>query len=120
MKDQKPNRKRDKRITIRGTPEEKAQIEEKAKKAGLSRNEYILRVLLSSRKINIIEGDHLHNLMVQLKKVGVNVWEIRKEIMNNTSFTSENKKYFVGELEELNAQYQEIQNQLQKIIRKLN
>lgn len=116
----KPNRKRDKRITIRGTAEEKAKIEQKAKKAGLSRNDYMLKVALSDKKINVIEGDHLHDLMVQIKKVGVNVWQIRKEILDNHSFTDKEKESFTNELEELDAQYQEIQNQLQKIIKKLN
>ena len=107
-----------KKIEIRVTQKQKDKIKIKAEKANMSISEYLRKSALN-QKMNIIETDNLHQLAVQIKKVGTNIWQVRKEIMDNSSFSATEKGEFQAQLEILNNQYQEVQNQIQKLSRRM-
>ena len=106
------------KIEIRVSQKQKDKIKTKAEKANMSMSEYLRKSALK-RKIKVIETDNLHQLAVQVKKVGTNIWQIRKEIMDNSSFSATEKGEFQAQLEILNNQYQEVQNQIQKLSRRM-
>ena len=71
------------KIEVRVSQKQKDKIKTKAEKANMSVSEYMRKSVLN-QKIRKIRTDNIHKLAVQLKKVGTNIWEIRKEIMSGT------------------------------------
>ena len=106
------------KIEVRVSQDQKIKIKNKAKKTGMSMSEYLRKSALN-QKINNIKTDNISELAVQLKKVGTNIWQIRKEILNNYSFSDTEIKEIELELKNLNNQYQEIQEQIQKLSERL-
>lgn len=110
--------KKSQKIEVRVSRFQKHKIKRKAENADMSVSEYLRKSALN-QKINNIETDNIHKLAVQLKKVGTNIWQIRKEILNNYSFSNTEIKEIELELKNLNNQYQEIQEQIQKLSERL-
>ena len=119
MKDQKPNRKRDKRMTIRGTAKEKKKIEQKAKKAGLSRNEYMLKSALEKDITSLDNLESINNLRIELKKIGNNINQIARKLNQNDTLEQEEKVLFIEEIDDLKYQQDMIHKQIIKLISEL-
>ena len=116
MSNKKPNRKRDKRITIRGTPEEKAKIEEKAKEAGLSRNEYMLKSALEKDITSLDNLESINNLRLELKRIGNNLNQIARNLNENNTLDQEEKILLIEEIDDLKAQQAMIHREILKLL----
>ena len=116
MKDQKPNRKRNKRMTIRGTEQEKKKIEQKTEKSGLSRNEYMIRSALEQK---IFDLKSVNDLRIQLKRIGNNLNQIARKLNQNNALDQEEKILLLEEIDDLKAQQAMIHRQILELVSEL-
>ena len=115
----KPNRKRDKTITIRGTAKEKKKIEQKAEKAGLSRTEYMIRSALEKKVISFENLEDINKLRIELKKIGNNINQIARKLNQNDTLEQEEKILFIEEIDDLKAQQAMIHRQILELVSEL-
>jgi len=118
-KSKKPNRKRDKRMTIRGTEQEKKKIEQKAEKAGMSRTEYMIRSALEKKIIDFGNLEDINNLRIELKRIGNNINQIAQKLHQNDTLSQEEKVMFIEEIDDLKYQQDMIHKQIVKLISEL-
>ena len=95
------------RIDFRVTPNQKKQIEEKAKSAVLSDSEYIRQAVLG---VTIVGGDIRHEireLINEINKIGVNINQIARRHNSNLYSVEDKKALFsdMSQLEELVSNY---------------
>ena len=115
-KSKKPNRKRDKRMTIRGTEQEKKKIEQKTEKSGLSRNEYMIRSALEQK---IFDLKSVNDLRIQLKRIGNNLNQIARKLNQNNTLAQEEKILLIEEIDDLKAQQAMIHRQILELVSEL-
>ena len=74
----KDNRRRDMTLTIRVTEKEKLYIKKRAKKAGLSTTDYIVRLSLETP---IYIPVNMQPFLLELKRIGNNINQLTKKLM---------------------------------------
>ena len=118
-KSKKPNRKRDRRMTVRGTEQEKKKIEQKAEKAGLSRTEYMIRSALEKNITSFNNLEDINKLRIELKRIGNNLNQIARKLNENNTLEQEEKVLFIEEIDDLKYQQDMIHKQIIKLISEL-
>ena len=93
----KDNRRRDTTLTIRVTEKEKQYIKKRAKKAGLSVTDYIVRLSLETP---IFIPVNMQPFLLELKRIGNNLNQITQKI-NAEVFHSYNFEEFVNAIKNL-------------------
>lgn len=91
-------RKRDKTLTIRVTEKEKAYIQKRAEKAGLSITDYMVRLSLETP---IYLPANMQPILLELKRIGNNVNQLTQKV-NAGAFSSYNFDEFINALREIN------------------
>lgn len=108
MAEKKDNRTRPKQIVIRATEEEFNQIKKKVKKSKLTQNKYLLQSALD-KDIIVIEG--LKDLVIETKRIGVNLNQL-------TKLANQGKVNCKEELEGINKELVEVWQLLRQLIQK--
>lgn len=108
MAGNKENRKRDKQIVIRATEKELKEIKKKVERSKLSQNKYFLQSALD-KDILVVEG--LKDLMLETKRIGVNLNQLTKLANQGQVNCSE-------ELREINKELKEVWQSLRQLIQK--
>lgn len=93
----KDNRRRDMTLTIRVTEKEKLYIKKRAKKAGLSITDYIVRLSLETP---IFIPVNMQSFLLELKRIGNNINQLTTKV-NSKVFTSYNFREFIDAIEKL-------------------
>ena len=93
----KDNRRRDTTLTIRVTEKEKQYIKKRAKKAGLSVTDYIVRLSLETP---IFIPVNMQPFLLELKRIGNNLNQITQKI-NAEVFHSYNFEEFINAIKNL-------------------
>lgn len=93
----KVNRKRDKTLTIRVTEKEKEYIKKRAKKAGLSTTDYMVRLSLETA---IHVPTDMQPFLLELKRIGNNINQLTTKV-NSKVFSSYNFREFIDAIEKL-------------------
>ena len=93
----KVNRKRDKTLTIRVTEKEKEYIKKRAKKAGLSTTDYMVRLSLETA---IHVPTDMQPFLLELKRIGNNLNQITQKV-NAEVFHSYNFEEFINAIKNL-------------------
>ena len=94
----KVNRRRNITLTVRLTEEEKAHIVNMAKKANLSRTDYIVEL---SKLVPIVVTENVKPLLIELRRIGNNINQIATRA-NMDIYQRENFEGIKKELETLN------------------
>ena len=94
----KVNRRRNITLTVRLTEEEKAHIVNMAKKANLSRTDYIVEL---SKLVPIVVPENVKPLLVELRRIGNNINQIATRA-NMDIYQRENFEGIRKELETMN------------------
>ena len=94
----KVNRRRNITLTVRLTEEEKAHIVNMAKKANLSRTDYIVEL---SKLVPIVVPENVKPLLIELKRIGNNINQIATRA-NMDIYQRENFEGIRKELETMN------------------
>ena len=94
----KVNRRRNITLTVRLTEEEKAHIVNMAKKANLSRTDYIVEL---SKLVPIVVPENVKPLLIELRRIGNNINQIATRA-NMDIYQRENFEGIRKELETLN------------------
>ena len=94
----KVNRRRNITLTVRLTEEEKAHIVNMAKKANLSRTDYIVEL---SKLIPIVVPENVKPLLIELRRIGNNINQIATRA-NMDIYQRENFEGIRKELETMN------------------
>ena len=100
----KVNRKRDKTLTIRVTEKEKDYIKKRAKKAGLSTTDYMVRLSLETP---IFMPVNMQPFLLELKRIGNNINQLTTKVNSNV-FSSYNFHEFIDAIEKLTERIGEI------------
>ena len=100
----KVNRKRNITLTVRLTEEEKAHIVNMAKKANLSRTDYIVEL---SKLVPIVVPENVKPLLVELRRIGNNINQIATRA-NMDIYQRENFEGIRNELKKINDNLFEI------------
>lgn len=108
MAEKKDKRTRPKQIVIRATEEEFNQIKKKVKKSKLTQNKYLLQSALD-KDIIVIEG--LKDLVIETKRIGVNLNQL-------TKLANQGKANCKEELEGINKELVEVWQLLRQLIQK--
>ncbi len=87
-----------KKITIRITEREHTTIKNKAYQSRLTLNEYVKKSALDK---DIIVVDGLKDLLVEIKKIGVNVNQIARKLNQTQNINEDEKKYLKEGMTEL-------------------
>lgn len=93
----KDNRRRDMTLTIRVTEKEKLYIKNRAKKAGLSTTDYIVRLSLETP---IFIPVNMQPFLLELKRIGNNINQLTTKV-NSKVFSSYNFCEFIDAIEKL-------------------
>ena len=93
----KDNRRRDMTLTIRVTEKEKLYIKNRAKKAGLSVTDYIVRLSLETP---IFIPVNMQPFLLELKCIGNNINQLTTKV-NSKVFSSYNFREFIDAIEKL-------------------
>ena len=93
----KDNRRRDMTLTIRVTEKEKQYIKKRAKKAGLSVTDYIVRLSLETP---IFIPVNMQPFLLELKRIGNNINQLTKKV-NAKAFSSYNFEEFIKAIDKL-------------------
>lgn len=93
----KDNRRRDMTLTIRVTEKEKQYIKKRAKKAGLSTTDYIVRLSLETP---IFIPVNMQPFLLELKRIGNNINQLTTKV-NSKVFSSYNFEEFIKAIEKL-------------------
>ena len=93
----KDNRRRDMTLTIRVTEKEKQYIKKRAKKAGLSVTDYIVRLSLETP---IFIPVNMQPFLLELKRIGNNINQLTKKV-NAKVFSSYNFEEFIKAIDKL-------------------
>ena len=93
----KDNRRRDMTLTIRVTEKEKLYIKKRAKKAGLSVTDYIVRLSLETP---IFIPVNMQPFLLELKRIGNNINQLTTKV-NSKFFSSYNFREFIDAIEKL-------------------
>ena len=94
----KINRRRNVTLTVRLTEEEKAHIVNMAKKANLSRTDYIVEL---SKLVPIVVPENVKPLLIELRRIGNNINQIATRA-NMDIYQRENFEGIRKELETMN------------------
>ena len=94
----KVNRRRNITLTVRLTEEEKAHIVNMAKKANLSRTDYIVEL---SKLVPIVVPENVKPLLIELRRIGNNINQIATRA-NMNIYQRENFEGIRKELETMN------------------
>ena len=94
----KVNRRRNITLTVRLTEEEKAHIVNMAKKANLSRTDYIVEL---SKLVPIVVPENVKPLLIELRRIGNNINQIATRA-NMDIYQRENFEGIRKELETMN------------------
>ena len=94
----KVNRRRNITLTVRLTEEEKAHIVDMAKKANLSRTDYIVEL---SKLVPIVVPENVKPLLIELRRIGNNINQIATRA-NMDIYQRENFEGIRKELETMN------------------
>ena len=94
----KVNRRRNITLTVRLTEEEKAHIVNMAKKANLSRTDYIVEL---SKLVPIVVPENVKPLLIELRRIGNNINQIATRA-NMDIYQRENFEGIRNELEIMN------------------
>jgi len=108
MAEKKDKRTRPKQIVIRATEEEFNQIKKKVEKSKLTQNKYLLQSALD-KDIIVIEG--LRDLVIETKRIGVNLNQL-------TKLAHQEKVNCKEELEGINKELVEVWQLLRQLIQK--
>ena len=100
----KVNRRRNVTLTVRLTEEEKAHIVNMAKKANLSRTDYIVEL---SKLIPIVVPENVKPLLIELRRIGNNINQIATRA-NMDIYQRENFEGIRNELKKINDNLFEI------------
>ena len=100
----KDNRRRDTTLTIRVTEKEKQYIKKRAKKAGLSVTDYIVRLSLETP---IFIPVNMQPFLLELKRIGNNLNQITQKI-NVKVFHSYNFEEFIKAVDKLTERIGEV------------
>ena len=100
----KDNRRRDMTLTIRVTEKEKLYIKKRAKKAGLSTTDYIVRLSLETPIFILV---NMQPFLLELKRIGNNLNQITQKI-NVKVFHSYNFEEFIDAIEKLTERIGEV------------
>lgn len=90
-------RKRSETLTIRVTEKEKQYIKKRAKKAGLSTTDYIVRLSLETP---IFIPVNMQSFLLELKRIGNNINQLTTKV-NSKVFSSYNFCEFIDAIEKL-------------------
>ena len=94
----KVNRRRNITLTVRLTEEEKAHIVNMAKKANLSRTDYIVEL---SKLVPIVVPENVKPLLIELRRIGNNINQIATRA-NMDIYQRENFEGIRNELKKIN------------------
>ena len=97
-------RKRDETLTIRVTEKEKQYIKKRAKKAGLSVTDYIVRLSLETP---IFIPVNMQPFLLELKRIGNNINQLTKKV-NAKIFSSYNFEEFIEAIDKLTERIGEV------------
>ena len=100
----KVNRRRNVTLTVRLTEEEKAHIVNMAKKANLSRTDYIVEL---SKLVPIVVPENVKPLLIELRRIGNNINQIATRA-NMDIYQRENFEGIRNELKKINDNLFEI------------
>ena len=100
----KVNRRRNITLTVRLTEEEKAHIVNMAKKANLSRTDYIVEL---SKLVPIVVPENVKPLLIELRRIGNNINQIATRA-NMDIYQRENFEGIRNELKKINDNLFEI------------
>ena len=100
----KDNRRRDMTLTIRVTEKEKDYIKKRAKKAGLSVTDYMVRLSLETP---IFIPVNMQPFLLELKRIGNNINQLTTKV-NSKAFSSYNFREFTDAIEKLNEHIGEV------------
>ena len=100
----KDNRRRDMTLTIRVTEKEKLYIKKRAKKAGLSVTDYIVRLSLETP---IFIPVNMQPFLLELKRIGNNINQLTTKV-NSKVFSSYNFHEFIDAIERLTERIGEV------------
>ena len=100
----KDNRRRDMTLTIRVTEKEKLYIKKRAKKAGLSVTDYIVRLSLETP---IFIPVNMQPFLLELKRIGNNINQLTKKV-NGKVFSSYNFEEFIEAIDKLTERIGEV------------
>ena len=100
----KDNRRRDMTLTIRVSEKEKQYIKKRAKKAGLSVTDYIVRLSLETP---IFIPVNMHPFLLELKRIGNNINQLTKKV-NAKIFSSYNFEEFIKAVDKLTERIGEV------------
>lgn len=108
MEEKKDRRTRPKQIVIRATEKEFEQIKKKVERSKLTQNKYLLQSALE-KDIIVIEG--LRDLIIETKRIGVNLNQL-------TKLANQEKVNCSKELEEINRELVEVWQSLRQLTQK--
>ena len=100
----KDNRRRDTTLTIRVTEKEKQYIKKRAKKAGLSVTDYIVRLSLETP---IFIPVNMQPFLLELKRIGNNINQLTTKV-NAKVFSSYNFEEFIKAVDKLTERIGEV------------
>ena len=100
----KDNRRRDTTLTIRVTEKEKQYIKKRAKKAGLSITDYIVRLSLETP---IFIPVNMQPFLLELKRIGNNINQLTQKV-NAKVFSSYNFEEFIKAIDKLTERIGEV------------
>ncbi len=101
----KDNRRRNTTLTIRVTEKEKQYIKKRAKKAGLSITDYIVRLSLETP---IFIPINMQPFLLELKRIGNNINQLTKKV-NAKVFSSYNFEEFIKAIDKLTERIGEVE-----------
>lgn len=108
MTEKKDNRTRPKQIVIRATDKEFEQIKKKVEKSKMTQNKFLLKSALD-KEIIVIED--LKELVLETKRIGVNLNQL-------TKLANQGKVNCSKELEEINRELVEVWQLLRQLTQK--
>ncbi|WP_410003596.1 plasmid mobilization protein [Clostridium botulinum] len=91
------NKSRPKQMIFRVNEKEKEQILKKVKRSKLNQNEYLLKCALD-KEIHVIDG--LHDMTIELKRIGNNLNQLTRAVNEGQANCSEELESIKGELSE--------------------
>ena len=100
----KDNRRRDMTLTIGVTEKEKQYIKKRAKKAGISITDYIVRLSLETP---IFIPVNMQPFLLELKRIGNNITQLTTKV-NSKVFSSYNFCEFINVIEKLTERIGEV------------
>ena len=101
-------RKRNKQIVIRATEKEFEQIKKNVERSKLTQNKYLIQSALE-KEITVIDG--LRELIIETKRIGVNLNQL-------TKLANQGRVDCKGELKEINRELVEVWQSLRQLTQK--